>query len=394
MRTAFIGSDNVARFLDGLTTTSLTVTFPRIRPEGSYDPFTRRTDLLPVGVSELTPVGVEDLVSEMRAGELITSPCGSGPTLVVDGRQVETSVTGTRGSIESLQPQSLTVCDAARGPARWPGTHPPGAVGRVAWSESPPRERSAPRDTAGTVVEARLTEDTPDRRVIAVGARTEPAVLSLLENVNRGWVAQLDGVDLLPVTVDGWHQGWVVPAGAAASVTLTFLPQGGYQAGLAGGLVLVVGLLFLALVPAPSDRRRPLRAGQPSRADRALFATTFLWLAGLAGGAVLAIAWAAGRLPRDRGGPSRWHVALDLAPSGLVLWAEQPWSFDRGARSTAMPVVACGRRRVSCSPWGWLCCRVQATSDRKRWTGRSMTTQLSQATARLTGSVKLRSSQK
>ncbi len=140
VRTAFIGSDSVARFLDGLTTTSLTVTFPRVRPEGTYDPFTRRTDLLPVGVSELTPVGVEDLVSEMRAGELITSPCGSGPTLVVDGRQVETSVTGTRGSIESLQPQSLTVCDAARGPARWPGTHPPGAVGCVAWSESPPHE--------------------------------------------------------------------------------------------------------------------------------------------------------------------------------------------------------------------------------------------------------------
>ena len=292
-----------------------------------------------------------------RDAELESSsprPCGSGPTLVVDGRQVETSVTGTRGSIESLQPQSLTVCEAAHGPARWPGAHPPGAVGRVAWSESPPREGRHARDNGRNRRRGTAHRRHPDRRVIAVGARTEPAVLSLLENVNRGWVAQLDGVDLPPVTVDGWHQGWVVPAGASASVTLTYLPQRGYRAGLAGGLVLVVGLLFLALVPATSDRRRPLRAAQPSRADRALFATTFLWLAGLAGGVVLAVAWAAGRLPRDRRGPSTWHVALDLAPSGLVLLGGAALVLRPWARSTAMQVNSYGRRRVSCSPWGWL----------------------------------------
>ena len=50
-----------------------------------------------------------------------------------------------------------------------------------------------------------------------------PGAASLLvvnENANKGWVAELDGVELQPVTVDGWRQAYLVPEGAGGTVDL------------------------------------------------------------------------------------------------------------------------------------------------------------------------------
>ena len=52
------------------------------------------------------------------------------------------------------------------------------------------------------------------------------------------------------VRVNGWQQGWVVPAGAARTVSADFGPDGTYRAGLAGGAHAAAGLPAVALWPA------------------------------------------------------------------------------------------------------------------------------------------------
>jgi len=48
-------------------------------------------------------------------------------------------------------------------------------------------------------------------------------VLVVPESINPGWTARMaDNSVLAPVTVNGWQQGWVLPAGASGPVTLSF----------------------------------------------------------------------------------------------------------------------------------------------------------------------------
>ncbi|EUA43057.1 putative membrane protein [Mycobacterium xenopi 3993] len=58
-----------------------------------------------------------------------------------------------------------------------------------------------------------------------------------------------DGTRLTPVAVNGWQQGWVVPAGTAGTITLTFVSNSLYRTGLLGGLALLPVLALLAWWP-------------------------------------------------------------------------------------------------------------------------------------------------
>ena len=68
-------------------------------------------------------------------------------------------------------------------------------------------------------------------RRLHVGAGEE-SILRVPENQNPGWQATLDGVRLEKVAVDGWQQGYVVPAGQGGTVELAFAPDRIYRAGL------------------------------------------------------------------------------------------------------------------------------------------------------------------
>jgi arabinofuranan 3-O-arabinosyltransferase len=88
------------------------------------------------------------------------------------------------------------------------------------------------------------------------------------ESINPGWIARDgDGVRLSPVTVNGWQQGWEVPAGTGGTVTLSFDSNTPYRIGLIGGLVLLGLLALLALLPArrPDPTLQPPRPWQPGR---------------------------------------------------------------------------------------------------------------------------------
>ena len=72
---------------------------------------------------------------------------------------------------------------------------------------------------------------------------------------------------LAPVTVNGWQQGWVLPAGTAGTVTLSFASNTPYRAGLIGGLALLPLLALLAFLPVrrPRPVDEPPRPWQPGR---------------------------------------------------------------------------------------------------------------------------------
>jgi arabinofuranan 3-O-arabinosyltransferase len=88
--------------------------------------------------------------------------------------------------------------------------------------------------------------------------------------------------------VNGWQQGWVLPAGTGGTVTLTFPSNHLYRAGLGWGLALLPLLALLALV-----RPRRKVVDEPSRPWRVPTAAATVavlgagWLiAGFAGVAV------------------------------------------------------------------------------------------------------------
>jgi arabinofuranan 3-O-arabinosyltransferase len=82
-------------------------------------------------------------------------------------------------------------------------------------------------------------------------------VLVLSHNANPGWVAtDGHGQALASVRVNGWQQGWVLPAGAATEVHMRYDPQRWYAAGLVVGAVAFLALLVLWLLTTRS-RAKP-----------------------------------------------------------------------------------------------------------------------------------------
>ena len=87
--------------------------------------------------------------------------------------------------------------------------------------------------------------------------------LVLGQSHNRGWHATLDGTDLgPPVVIDGFANGWLLPAGEAATVELRWKPQRLVD------WTLRISLLAVAAAALIAWRGRPDRGGQRSTLAR------------------------------------------------------------------------------------------------------------------------------
>ena len=169
----------------------------------------------------------------------------------------------------------------------------------------------------------------PDRREVQAPPSATTRVLVIPESINPGWVARTStGARLTPVAINGWQQGWVVPAGDKSTITLTFASNSLYRAGLAVGLSLLPLLALLALWH--TRRRRdddpPAQPWQPGAWAAVAAVAAGALIAGVAGVVVTAAALGlryALRQPRSDG------VAVLLSAGGLVLagaaLSRQPW---------------------------------------------------------------------
>nr|WP_198938725.1 alpha-(1->3)-arabinofuranosyltransferase [Mycobacterium sp. NS-7484] len=294
--------------------------------------------LKPPGLAELTaidvagkPIAAADAAANRQRA--VSLPCGQGPIIGVAGQFIQTSVRTTVGALLDGDPIPAHPCRTD--PVTLPAGQQellvsPGAAfvvdGIVLNTPAAVELSTATTTPVDTPVWS------PDRREVQVPASATARVLVVPESVNPGWTARgTDGTELTPVKVNGWQQGWVIPAGDAGPVTLTFPSNTPYRIGLIAGLALLPVLALLALWPA--RRRDPeLEPARPWPVPPVLASAAVLAvgtaISGLAGLGVAAAVLGLRHLLRDRE-DLREKITVSAAAGGLILagaaLSQYPW---------------------------------------------------------------------
>jgi arabinofuranan 3-O-arabinosyltransferase len=367
-RTVPLDEDGVAEF-PALTTGRLELSFPLLSELGTFDPYSRSTAPLGVGAGELEL----DALPSADPATPVLLPCGQGPVVTVDGEPRATSLQTTLGALRSMQPVNLLVCAGEGTTGRLtPGEHRLVAESTdvFAVTSATLADPDAATGSASARTAAEVTRWGAEQRTVEVGRRGEPTLLVVPENENAGWVATLDGQELEARTVDGWQQGYLLPAGPVGEVHLEFRPGATYRTALAGGAAAVVLLVVLLLLPvrrpvAPTTGRRP-RAGVLALL---VAAAGLLLLAGPAGlGAVAVAAGLVASAPGARVTVVRWLAGGSLTAGGLVTLL-LPADAGRPA-GQVMALLAVGALVASLLPASP---GRSATTARHRRSGRSRT---------------------
>lgn len=297
--------------------------------------------LKPPGLAEVVVLGpggaaVAPADAARNRGRAVSVDCEHGPVIAVAGRFVHTSVHTTVGTLLDGAPVAAVACD--RDPIALPAGQQellisPGAQFVVDGAElTAPGFSELPSATMDSAVVGGWG---PDRREVRVPASDRSRILVVPESINPGWQARTSaGVRLQPVAVNGWQQGWVVPAGSAGTITLTFPANSVYRTGLAVGLALLPLLLLLALW------RRRASCDDPAAAPWApggwaalgVLAAGAL-IAGAAGVVVMGAALGLRYVLRDRE-RLRDNVTVGLSAGGLILagaaLSRHPWRSVHG----------------------------------------------------------------
>ena len=294
--------------------------------------------LKPPGLAEIAvldrqgqPIGAADAARNRERA--VALPCGRGPIIAVAGRFVQTSIATTVGALLDGDPIPARPCQAA--PIALPAGQQellisPGSAFVV---DGVQLVGPLGRQLTGAATNPVQTGAwSADHREVDVPASQASRVLVVPESVNPGWTARTaDGTRLNPVTVNGWQQGWVVPAGTTGTVTLSFGSNAVYRAGIAGGLALLPLLALLALVPArrpppPADPARPWQPG-PVATGLGVLAIGAV-VAGVAGVVVVGAALGVRYLLRARPSLSE-AITVGTSAGGLILagavLSQNPW---------------------------------------------------------------------
>ena len=294
--------------------------------------------LKPPGLAEVSAVDARGApIAAADAGRnrarVIDLPCGKGPIIGVAGQFVQTSVATTVGALLDGEPVAAKPCRSD------PITLPAGQQELLISPGAPfvvdgvqlAGPLASQLHTAAMVPAA--TDDwSADHRELDVPPSASSRVLVVPESINPGWTARAaDGSALAPVTVNGWQQGWVLPAGTAGHVTLSFTSNTPYRAGLIGGLALLPLLALLAFLPVrrppPSDE--PPRPWQPGRVTTSVaVVAAAAVISGIAGVIVGGAALGLRHLLRRREKLCE-AVTVALAAGGLIsagaVLSQNPW---------------------------------------------------------------------
>ncbi|TFV82847.1 alpha-(1-_3)-arabinofuranosyltransferase family protein [Blastococcus sp. CT_GayMR16] len=321
-----------------VTTDRLRLTFGLPLELTSFDPYTRALTPLGVGVSELE-LGDAPPARSLDPDAVVSVPCGEGPVVTVDGTPRQTSVRTTAGALHDLEPVELTLCAGAATADLAAGEHRLVAAGTDTLAVDSATLTRVGSDVSGTGsrTAVRITRWDAENRSVHVAARREATLLVVPENTNPGWTATLDGQRLETVAVDGWQQGYVLPAGAAGTVELDFGPGLLYRWALGIGAGAVLLLIALAVL-----RGRPARPSSPS--GRRWSADALVVVAAIAGtalvggivglGALLVAALGGTLAGRRRAAWLGAVAATALGGAGVLLLV------DPGGTGTARQVLA------------------------------------------------------
>ena len=311
-----VPADGVLDLPAPVRTRTLTVTVLRAELRTTTSTRYLAPRLLPAGITELTVNGV----ANRQSTDPVELDCSSGLVVVLDGTPLPLRAVATREQLLTGQPVRARACDPA--PAAV-------AAGRLhlrlaaSPSASPvnltlrrPGLQLAGSSPAGTATPLSWHATSRTVQVETSG----PAMLVVRENFNAGWQASLNGQRLKPVQLDGWQQGWQLPAGSSGTVSLRYAPQRPFQAGLLLGLLAVVGLLVLAGAARRPSAAPPVGERSVRPAWRAVLGLAASF--GLAGpvGVVLAVAVTAlgWLVERRRDGLPAWGPAAAVLLAGCA----------------------------------------------------------------------------
>jgi arabinofuranan 3-O-arabinosyltransferase len=248
-----------------MNTDTLTIKFVAESPRFSALPTGPETVGIPVPQKVRLPVGLSSLGVPALLTQTVPSPslstplalaCGTGPTVTVDNTSMPTQVTGTLGDLINLQPVRIRTCTSPTATLT-AGNHvisfsTAGAfrvtnllVGQTGGTSTPANPRHV-----------RVTSWTAANRTLRIDAGPA-AYVQVAQSFNTGWVATLDGRTLKAVTLSGWEQGWVVPAGVSGLMTMKFVPDQTYRGALLIGGFLLLALFILALAKGGRSRSQP-----------------------------------------------------------------------------------------------------------------------------------------
>ncbi|OBF67186.1 hypothetical protein A5753_04645 [Mycobacterium sp. 852002-51971_SCH5477799-a] len=295
--------------------------------------------LKPPGLAEVAALGADGNpiapgdAARNRARE-ITVGCDRGPVIAVAGRFVHTAIHTTVGAILDDAPLAAVPCD--RDPIALPAGQQellvsPGAQFVVDGAEL---AASASTEGARPVSISSWRAWGPARREMQAPASATSRVLVIPESINPGWVARTSsGAHLTPIAVNGWQQGWVVPAGDPGTITLTFGSNSVYRGGLAVGLALLPLLALLALwrTRREDDAAAPARPWRPGAWATVPALTAAGLIAGWGGLVVMGVALGLRYGLRRR----RWQrLSVVCSAGGLILagaaLSRQPWRSADG----------------------------------------------------------------
>lgn len=317
-------------FDEPVVSDTVRLTFPTVQRVFSVDPSVGGGIVLPVGISDLRVSGAAGLQPTPTSNPNVEVPCASGISVGVGSALVTMTADVRLRDLVQRLPVTMSPCRNDE-TASTSAADIPGGVQRV---QALGADRWLVRSLAIGDVQVALDEGVieptaidwgvVDRRV-TLPDRDGQSLLVVRENISPAWTASLDGVALQSVRVDGWQQGWLVPAGSAGTVEISMPLNGVYRAGLALGAAAAIALVAGALVP---SRRRP---DEPVRArvlPPVLTTTGYVVALGLLGGfAGLVVGAAVVVLVRlvpsaRRAAPT--VAAVGVAVSGVAL-AIGPW---------------------------------------------------------------------
>lgn len=282
---------------------------------------------LPVGISEIQLLGATDLQRAVPPDFVSQFACGYGPTVTIDKEKVLTS--GSMSIFEMMHgsPQRFDGCG--------PGSKVRLAEGWHRISVAPTAQLlingATILPTSGIPTPSAATNPQIEKwgavdREVTVAANANRRTLETYESFNPGWTASVGGQQLQPVQVDGWRQGWLLPAGAAGSVILDYGPNSLYRIGLLVGLGAVLILIALAAVAGRRVASDPAGPAAWSKVIAASVVICALLTVGVIGSVVAVVlvgaaAWiCAGR----RRFAAAITIGLVLVAAAVELWSRWP----------------------------------------------------------------------
>lgn len=323
------GTVNAAGFIGfpARKTKSIRIRFEDTDPLVSISSRSGWRSFTPVGVSEVKLIRAEELNGSLPLQLASGANCGFGPAIHVNGVQYPTRVSGTLADIRSGARLRWELCGRQDIPLK-PGRN---AVDLVASAQFTPDslvlDRVDHRRDESTEVAMTITRTGSSSLTLTVDEPGIDRLAVIPQNYNPGWQAHAeDKVPLTPVRVNGWMQGWIVPAGAT-NVDARFLPNRSYQLSLVVGAILLAFLCIVAGRSARGDTVLPPRPIVLSSWIAALGLGAAALLIGgwwLALGAVLAMIWVQVVTRRGwRGALPGSIIASCLAAAAIV--AARPW---------------------------------------------------------------------